>query len=136
MKVAASIFLVLALITGVVVGVYFIKYNTADIRGRIEANEQLNSAEFRIAAYEHFFNLCASVETLEDSLVSQESLLDNAETVKERTRVRSNIAGMEGQRARAINQYNVDVDKGYTLAQFMDNDLPFKLNIESETNCA
>lgn len=112
------------------------KYYTAEVRGVSEAERRIESADSRIGNYEHFYDLCAFVQSQEVSLSSQRSLLESSEDAKERTRVRSNIAGLEAQRARAINQYNADANKSYTRARFLGEDLPRKLDANVEaTSC-
>lgn len=50
---------ILALI-GLVVGITAgVRWVTAPAKGKLQAREQINSGSFRIAAYNHFFDLCA-----------------------------------------------------------------------------
>lgn len=102
-------------------------YYTADVRGRIQANEQIKSGANRIAQYDHFFNLCAGVQTNEASLDAQNEQLAQATSDKEKERIRTNIAGLTTARAEGINQYNADARKNYTDGQFRDSDLPYQI---------
>lgn len=117
-------------------GIMAWKYFTAEVRGVSQAERQIESADSRINNYDHFYDLCAFVQTQETSLIAQRSQLEDAESEKSRDRIRSNIAGLEAQRARAVNQYNADASKAYTKARFLGKDLPKKLDLDKEfTSC-
>lgn len=130
---------------GVLAGIIFLltltaggwawKYYTAEIRGRVDAEQRIESGANRIQQYNKFFNMCNNVKSIKTALDSQRSLLDNAEDSKERSRIRSNIAGMEAQLARYVNQYNSEASQSYTAARFLASELPYQLNIDGETQC-
>lgn len=103
------------------------RYFTADVRGRVDAQEQILSGPNRIAQYDHFFNLCASVQSLEAQLDALNVELPRAPTVRDESRILASITGVTAARARAINQYNADALKSYTSARFRDSDLPFQI---------
>jgi len=134
LKPVGIVFGVLALVTVVAVTTFGIRWVTAGPKGKLAAREQIQSGSNRIAQYEHFFNLCASVQGLEASLVAQNRQLKNTEG-SDRDRIMSNIAGIEAERGRAIAQYNVDARKSYTSGQFRSSDLPYQLDFEGSTTC-
>jgi len=111
------------------------RYYTADIRGTVDAEERIESAQSKIQNYEHYFDLCSTAQTRQQSLMVQEELLSSAEDTKERARIRANVAGLKAQLASAVNQYNVDVQKDYTMARFKDVDLPYELDYNTPINC-
>ena len=118
-------------------GPTYLKAITAPFFGWADAERQIESAPSRISNYNHFFDLCAAVEGYEDQilvLTTQLAETDENDT-KEVNRLRSSIAGLEGQRARAIRQYNADATKDYTAARFHDSDLPYQLSIEGTNSC-
>ena len=122
---------VVAIVVGVAIlwGVlYGIAWFTADPLGSLKARQTILSGEFRVAAYQHFFNLYSAVQGLEASLEAQSDLLAKTTDPKEQLRVRANIAGIMAERGRAVAQYNADARKDYTEGQFRDLDLPFQLN--------
>ena len=127
MRIIGVILLTGMVIGGVIAGAWAFRYFTADVRGRIDAQEIRKAGPLRVAAYNHFFNLCASVQGLEASLEAQEAQLAVTESGKDRERVRSNIAGLTAERERSIRQYNADARKDYTIGQFRDSDLPYQL---------
>lgn len=102
--------------------------------------EQTHQPGYKIEAYNHFYDLCASVQTMESSLDAQYTELKTA-TGDDRSRIEANIAGLQSARADAINQYNADARKSYTLGQFRDSGLPFQLTLtqyntkEEKTTC-
>ncbi len=115
------------IITFTVLGVQWI---TADAKGATAARTRILSAETRITAYNHFFDACSGIQGLEGTIASQEEVLEDAETPRERERIRTNIAGTKGLRLQAIAKYNTDAGKDYTIGQFRDLDLPHQLNPE------
>lgn len=122
--------LVILVLVGIaaLVGVgWTIRYYSAPIEGRVGAQERIQSAPYRIAAYEHFFNLCAGVRTDEASLDAQTEQLEATTDAFQRTRVQTNITGLIGHRAGLIEEYNANARKSYTEGQFRDSDLPYQL---------
>lgn len=112
------------------------RYVIAGPKGQVEAREQILSGANRIQAYNHFFDLCAAVQTYEASIAAQRAELQTA-AAADRERLNTNITALTAQRARAINQYNADARKDYTIGQFRDLSLPFQLDITAkETTCA
>lgn len=115
-----------ALLWGMVWGIRWI---TAMPTGALEAQEQIQSRDFRIGAYQHFFNLYGAIQALDAALAEQERILVQTPDPKDQQRIRQNIAGITAERARAIYQYNMDARKGYTEGQFRDNSLPYQIDV-------
>lgn len=112
---------------------------TAPAKGRGDARKQIQSASFRIAAYDHFFNLCGGVQGLEGQLDAQYEELTTA-TGDDIARVRANIAGIKGERSQAVAEYNQDARKDYTIGQFKSSALPYALPVtytkgDDHTSC-
>lgn len=99
---------------------------SAPWNGKLQARQEINSGAFRITAYNHFFDLCASVQGLEGQLDAEKALLPST-TGYTHDRILTNIGGIEGARAQAIAQYNADANKSYTIGQFRSNNLPYQL---------
>lgn len=101
---------------------------TAGIFGRGEAHKQIQSADFRIQAYETFFNQCASIQGLEgqsDELTAALGRYDRGS--REYNITVTSIAGVKGARHQAIAKYNQDALKNWTEGQFRDSDLPYQI---------
>jgi hypothetical protein len=115
-------------VAAIMVGAYAIKWATADVRGNVAANEAIKAdPQFRIEAYERFFNACASIQALEAQLVAQTAELEAKPTEKRRLQIATNITALTGARGEAVAQYNADARKSYTAGQFRSSDLPFQL---------
>lgn len=121
----------LLLIASIPVG-WFIKYQTADIRGKVDANEKIKAdGNFRIGAYDRFYDQCASVQAIELQLrAAQEEAKINKDP-RRAGQIRINITGLTNARADAVTSYNGDARKSYTSGQFKASDLPSELPIES-----
>lgn len=104
-----------------------LRFKLAEPVGIVDAEVQIQSGASRIVNYNHFFDLCAAVQTNEAALDAQFDALDAAESASERSRIRTNISGLKAARYGNITQYNVDASKDYTIGQFRDADLPYQL---------
>lgn len=111
------------------------KYSTSTVRGVVDAEVRLESGDNRIYSYENFFDQCASIQGYEQAVFAQEDALKQAKG-DEASHIRSTIAAIKAQRARAIAQYNADASKAYTKARFFDDQLPRKISLEGTTTCA
>lgn len=119
-------------------GVGWFQRSTADFRGETAALEDiLADPNRRISAYEHFFDLCASVQGHEVTIRALEvELEDPATTDKRAEQIRGAVTANQAARDSKILEYNVDASRDYTIGQFRDADLPHKLDInEEETTC-
>lgn len=125
------------ILIGLVGGVTFgVRWLTAPAKGKLQAREQINSGAFRIAAYNHFFDVCIAVQTDETRLAAQKAELKTAPK-DDVARIQANIAGIISDRAEAINEYNADARKSYTIGQFKSRQLPYQLDQqEVHTRCA
>lgn len=110
---------------------------TADWRGETAQIERTRADEnFRIQAYDTFFDRCASVQTSEARIEALEEELETASDVRA-DEIRATLTAVRAQRATQINQYNADAAKDWTVGQFQANGLPHRLNIDQEkTTCA
>lgn len=108
-------------------GIWAFRYFTAPVRGIVGAYEQIQSGAMRISSYNYFFNLYASIQSYDISLAALQEQLGQVTSVSERERILATIAGLKGQKARAIAQYNADARKEYTIGQFRDVNLPYQI---------
>jgi hypothetical protein len=114
----------------------FFARSTADFRGETEARERIYAdGDYRIAIYNQFFDICASVQTAEDRIEVYEQ--EMATATPERTFVlATSISAIRAQRAESINEYNSLAARDFTAADFRDLDLPFRLDTDEEdTQC-
>lgn len=119
---------VLLVATMAVFGWGFFQRGTAEFRGKTNEIEQTKAnGDFRIAAYNSFYDQCAGVQFLDVALDSQRDELDNTTNPDDQARLRTNITGVTAQRALAVAQYNADARKTGTVGQFRASDLPYQL---------
>lgn len=115
------------------------KQITADFRGDTDVVEQISAdADYRIAAYEWFFDQCAAVQTKEAELAAAQAELET-EGISDyrRQQVNTNITAITAARAELINEYNAEAQKADTAANFLASELPYELNLnDEETTCA
>lgn len=129
-----KIFIGIVVLVIMIVSPWAFKYYTAEIRGKINAKEKIESAEHRLYSYEKFYDMYASIKSYVTALESQKENLKFAETSSERQRIRSNISGIKSQLRRAIEEYNSESRKIKTIGKFKADDLPYKLEYENFIN--
>lgn len=75
------------------------------------------------------------MQTDETRLAAQQTELKTAPQ-DDISRIQANIAGITSDRADAINEYNADAQKDYTVGQFKSSKLPYQLDQqEVRTTC-
>lgn len=128
MKTKNIVLLSVVILIGLIAASYTYRYYTAELRGKVSAKERIESANHRLYSYEYFYDLKASIDAYDAALDAQKEVLKSAETTSERSRIRSNIAGIKAQKQRAIEKYNNDAKKVKTRGKFRSDDLPYQIN--------
>lgn len=124
-----GIVLFFSLILGLIYGTGWLQRGTADFRGETSKIEQTNaSGSYRIAQYEHFYDSCASVQSIEGKIVNMQDELDVVEDEQRKIVLNASITASKNKRAELIAKYNADARKEGTMAQFKSSDLPFSLS--------
>lgn len=115
----------------------FFQRTTADFRGETAQREQVHAdPDYRIAAYEHFFDLCATVQSNEDTLANLNTELHAGPSADREEQLYATITAVRNARNEAIREYNADARKSETRAAFLDSDLPYQLDpSEEHTTC-
>jgi hypothetical protein len=120
--------LIVVALWGVFALTFGIRVATAGLIGRGNAEIQIESAPYRISAYDHFFNQCASIQGLEGQIDELTAQLDLTEpNTRAYNLTMSSLTGVKAMRHSAIAQYNADASKDYTVGQFRDSNLPYRL---------
>lgn len=116
----------------------FFSRATADFRGETEQIEKTRAdGDYRIGAYERFFDLCAAVQSKEAAIASLQQELETNPPAGRVTQVNATITAVRNSRAELINEYNADAAKTDTRAAFHASDLPHELDHDLEkTTCA
>lgn len=101
---------------------------TAEIRGSVGAREKITAdPNFRIQAYQSFFEQCSSIQALERDIEEQQKLLEIIQDPQRREIIQLNVASITGARNGAVDRYNQNALKNWTEGQFRDNDLPYQI---------
>ena len=120
----------LTLIAGVGWGISFAwGWATAAPNGKLQARRQIQSGDYRIQAYNSFFDRCAAVQTSETAIDTTAAALATAKG-DDKSRLETNLQAQEINRAEAVNQYNADAAKSYTSGQFRASNLPYQLSTD------
>lgn len=129
----ASILSIAILFLIAVYGFGFLQRETADFRGETGQIEktQVNSA-YRIASYEHFYDLCASVQSIEGKISNMRDELAETEEGQRKTVLNTSITASMNKRVQLIASYNADARKEATQGQFRASDLPYNIDVDEE----
>lgn len=126
------VLMVFATVVIVIGAVGLLRWVTAEPRGKLQAREQIQSGNSRISAYNHFFDLCASVQSDEAAITSLREELTTGPSESRRGQIQATLTALRSARAEKINQYNADARKDYTIGQFRSSGLPYTLDITAE----
>lgn len=99
-------------------------------RQKVEGN-----GDYRIAAYDHFHDLCGQVVAKETIIKGFKQDVKDASDPADQSIARANLRAAQNTRTEMINEYNADADKDYTEGQFRDSDLPFHLHEKGTNRC-
>ena len=122
------VFLGIVLFWGLIFG---FTWATAPFRGALDQREQIQaSGDFRIHSYQHFYNLCRSIQQAEAQYDNQYDLLQQLERGDGNfDRQQRNVAVLKAQIERLKQKYNGDAAQEETLAAFKDSDLPKQIEL-------
>lgn len=115
---------------------------TAPFKGAQEARQIIQAdGNFRIQAYNYFYNQCTSIQKLEAEIDAQTTALETLSNEQYRQIVQTNIAAIRSARQQAILEYNQNSHKQWTEAQFKSEALPYEIAdtqyvIGRRTQCA
>ncbi|MFE5595844.1 hypothetical protein [Streptomyces sp. NPDC056549] len=109
---------------------------TAPFRGEVEERERtVASGAFRLTAYEEFFDLCASVQNAEGTILALQQEREAA-TATRRSQIDQSITALRASRIESVNDYNAKAAQEHR-APFLDSGLPYRLDSAAEkTSCA
>ena len=128
----AAFFVVLFLVVSagmVITGTSWgLQWVIAPFRGAVDARNQIQgNGNFRIQAYNSFYNQCSSIQYLEGDADSQLALLQSSTNDNDKRIINANLAALEGTRAGAIARYNTESHKQWTVAQFKSEALIYEI---------
>lgn len=131
--------IVAVLFVGIIgAGTWGFRVLTADAKGRgDQVIKTKGNADYRMAAYDHFADLCASVQAAEDKLALAKQQAEAIKDPEKRQQADVNVFALASQRAELVRQYNADAAKQATIGQFKAADLPARIDPTQEsTTCA
>ncbi|PXY21148.1 hypothetical protein [Prauserella muralis] len=134
---AVALIVAAAIAAMAIFGWGWFKRSTAEFRGTTEQRERtVADPDYRITAYDRFFDLCAAVQSKEATLAALQDELGTEPPTTRVTQIRANLTAVTAARAADINQYNADAEKAGTAGQFRASNLPYRLDInDKETQC-
>lgn len=139
-KITLTVGVLILIISTILVSVYgggFLQRMTADFRGETSQIEQTQAdADYRIGAYDQFYDKCSGVQSLESKIANLTEELEATDEDKRKSVLNTSITASKNKRAEMINDYNADARKEATRGQFRASDLPYELSEEEEkTSC-
>src|SRR5690625_1533972 len=137
LTIALSLLGIAALFLAITYGGGALQRLTADFRGETGQIEQTEAnSDYRISAYDQFYDKCASVQSIESKISNLQEELDETNDKQSQSIVKTSITASKKKRAEMIQSYNADARKEDTRGKFKASDLPYELNEnEEETVC-
>lgn len=138
LQIAVGALLILVVAGGAVLGIGLFRKATADFRGDVAATERIHAnGAYRIAAYEQFFDRCASIQAKEATVRMLEDERQSARSDDRIQQIDMTLTAVKAARANDIARYNADAAKTDTAANFHASSLPFRIDLNQETTtCA
>lgn len=135
----AAFVIILIFATMAIFGWGFFQRGTADFRGKTAQTERVKAdPDYRIAAYDHFFDLCGSIQSKEDQIRNTEArpTTEGSNSGFTASQKEAILLALRNSRAELIREYNADAGKADTKANFLSSDLPYTIDINGEdTTC-
>ncbi len=125
-----TLIIIFAFIIAIGVASYGISWVAAPFQGMLEKRQEVQSGDFRLYSYEHFYDMYASAKAYTQKIENQKIRLENTEDKEERRKIRRNLNGLRNKRTEVIQEYNSDARKEESRGQFRAKDLPYKLEKE------
>lgn len=127
--------LVALLVIGLV-GVYgfgWFQRSTANFRGQTSAIEKTRAnANFRIAAYNVFFDDCNGIKAIEAKIAIAEDAVEQFKGTDQHTTAIANLNALRSNRENLIADYNNKASRDFTEGQFRDSKLPYRIDSDQE----
>jgi len=127
----------IVILLAIIYGGGLLQRMTADFRGETSQIEQTEAdSDYRISAYDQFYDKCASVQSIESKIRNLEEELENTDDKQRQSILKTSVTASKNKRAEMIQSYNADARKEDTRGKFKASDLPYELNEnEEETIC-
>lgn len=124
---------VLALVL-LVVGGFALRWVTAEPRGALSQREKtIADGNYRIAAYDSFFDQCGAIQAKEDQIRQTEDrrIDDKSGSAGGFTSTQKDaiLLALKNSRAELVRSYNADAAKADTKANFLASSLPYQINV-------
>lgn len=113
-----------------------INWITAPFRGAADQREKtVADGDYRIAAYDEFFNSCEAIAAKERIIARYEEQREASTDESEKVRLGAAILAEKNVRDELIADYNADAAKEGTRGQFRASNLPYTIDPEGVTSC-
>lgn len=118
-----------------------VQRKTADFRGKTSQIEKTRgNGDYRIAAYNEFFDLCGAVQTQEDRIqifTAKVARLEKSGDANALADAQTDLDAVTAERAQLIREYNEKATRADTEGHFRASNLPYQIDITKEhTECA
>lgn len=124
----AGLLAVIALFVGLDMFGMFYQAETSDMRGRANAESQINGAANRIQSYDTFFALCGGIQAKEAAI---DALQLNTDMPK--GQISAAISANQVSRSQLITEYNAKTNAVYTTGRFKSSGLPGQIPLDLYT---
>ena len=136
LSVGAGITLGILVLALLVVGGFAFKWVTAEPRGALSQREKtIANGDYRIAAYDSFFDQCGAIQAKEDQIRQTEDRKPDDKSGSAggftSTQKDAILLALKNSRAEMVRSYNADAAKADTKANFLASSLPYQIDIDN-----
>lgn len=110
-----------------------VRWLIAPATGAVQQREQtVGNGSYRIAAYEEFYQECASALTVQQNLENaiKADAAPNVDPVR-KAQLDANVTALSNTLNDAVNTYNAHAREADTRAHFLSSDLPFQITFDA-----
>ena len=136
LSIGAGIALSILVLALLVVGGFALRWVTAEPRGALSQREKIIAdGNYRIAAYDSFFDQCGAIQAKEDQIRQTEDrkIDDKSGSAGGFTSTQKDaiLLALKNSRAEMVRSYNADAAKADTRANFLASSLPYQIDIDN-----
>lgn len=131
-KVGMAVGVAIAVIVSAIYVIGGIQSSTAGFRGGVEKKERVvGDGDYRIAQYDHFYELCSAIQAKNENIENLEALRDASDKDR-REELDAAIAAQKNTKNELVQEYNADAAANGTKGKYRASELPYQIDPDDE----
>lgn len=117
-------------------GIYVVgsmQRSTADYRGGTQKKERVEAdGDYRIAQYDHFYELCSSIQAKNEQIENTKGQLKYTDDPDDEDKLNASVLALENSKEELVQEYNADAASNGTKGKYRASDLPYQIDPDDE----